>query len=172
MSSRSEKIQTLIDSGRLAERVGKRILTATGCWVNGKIVKGTGYGQENFQTNGKQLNIMWHRACWMTSHGMIPEGVNVLHRDNLCNRRDCGNPEHLYLGSQADNMLDKAIKGSVKGELHGMSKLTEAQVLQIFKRSQSGEKHRLIAADHKITRENVGAIARGISWSWLTAKEI
>ena len=59
-----------------------------------------GYGQ----SNGK----LAHRTAWETAHGPIPDGIEVLHS---CDNPPCHNPEHLFLGTQADNMADMDAKG-------------------------------------------------------------
>jgi hypothetical protein len=48
-----------------------------------------------------------HRAAWMAQHGPIPTGLFVLHR---CDVRTCINQDHLFLGTQKDNMADLAAK--------------------------------------------------------------
>jgi hypothetical protein len=45
------------------------------------------------------------RAFWMLSHGLVPLGAQVLHR---CDNSFCVNPEHLYLGTNADNRKDQS----------------------------------------------------------------
>lgn len=49
-----------------------------------------------------------HRVAWTLLVGPIPAGRNVLHR---CDNPPCGNPDHLFLGSQSDNMRDAWNKG-------------------------------------------------------------
>lgn len=49
-----------------------------------------------------------HRAAWEQAFGPVPEGLQVLHR---CDVRKCINPEHLFLGTNQDNMDDKTRKG-------------------------------------------------------------
>lgn len=63
---------------------------------NGKA--GT-YG--NFYYQGKVNHL--HRLSYMLEHGEIPIGKNVLH---LCNRKECSEVSHLYLGTQVENMKD------------------------------------------------------------------
>jgi len=55
---------------------------------------------------------MWlaHRASWIIHRGLIG-GFNVLHK---CDTPSCVNPDHLFLGSQAENVMDSVRKGRHK----------------------------------------------------------
>lgn len=75
-----------------------------GCWIWLGHLDGKGYGQ--FVRNGKRIGA--HRAAWEDHNGQpIPEGAMVCHS---CDTPSCVNPDHLFLGSQLDNMRDAAAK--------------------------------------------------------------
>jgi hypothetical protein len=64
----------------------------------------TGYGCVKW----KSKNTYSHRVAWELSNGEIPDGFHVCHHcDNPC----CINPDHLFLGTVADNMHDRDAKG-------------------------------------------------------------
>jgi hypothetical protein len=71
----------------------------TGCHLWTGTEKG-GYGQ---------IAICARRLAWELANGPIPRGMQVLHR---CDEPRCCNPDHLFLGTQAENMADMRRKGS------------------------------------------------------------
>lgn len=78
----------------------------SGCWLwIRRYTRGMGYG--SFQIN-RQKNVRAHRHSWEIHKGPIPAKTHVLHR---CDVPSCVNPDHLFLGTAKDNMLDKAAKG-------------------------------------------------------------
>lgn len=78
--------------------------TKTGCWeCTSHAPAGKGYPY--IQRNYKNTHIA--RYIWEKYKGTIPEELQVLHK---CDNRMCVNPSHLYLGTNADNMRDKAIR--------------------------------------------------------------
>ena len=93
----------------LAERMRvKTETTKSGCWEWLGAVNNCGYGVVTFRRNGKATTTSAHRKYWELTKGHIPEGMQVNHR---CDNRLCINPDHMFLGSQLDNIHDMREKG-------------------------------------------------------------
>lgn len=75
----------------------------SGCHIWQKPPNSNGYGQLRI----KQKTTSAHRLSWAARHGRIPAGMVVCHR---CDEKLCINPDHLFLGSQGDNMADLKAK--------------------------------------------------------------
>jgi hypothetical protein len=97
----------------------------SGCWLWTGDLGRNGYARFN--------NHLANRIAWSLFRGAIPKGMCVCHR---CDVRQCVNPEHLFLGTHAENMRDMGDKGrartpQVRGERNPRAKLTEADVIAI-----------------------------------------
>lgn len=106
-----------------------------------------------------------HRLAYALSVGDIPVGMVVCHR---CDNGLCVNPDHLFLGSQSDNVNDmEAKERSVhpRGEAHGRAKLTSAQVLLIRDAHASGQSGRSLARAYGVTKTNIAAIVKRQIWA-------
>lgn len=109
--------------------------------------------------NGK--NQYAHRVSYTLYKGPIPEGLCVCH---TCDERSCVNPEHLWLGTDADNVRDCKNKGRrvyLTGEAHGLSKLNDAQVQEIRSKIAAGQTQTQVAEEYGITQAYVSKIYRG-----------
>lgn len=86
-----------------------------GCWIwTGALT--SGYGSLRIGGRKGQA-VLAHRLSWEFHRGPIPEELYVLHNcpDNRHDRRCC-NPDHLFLGTHEDNMVDAARKGRMGKE--------------------------------------------------------
>ena len=103
--------------------------------------------------------IRAHRLSYELFNGPIPFGMCVLHK---CDVKICTNPEHLFLGTEADNAKDKVAKNrQAKGESHGMAKLTEKQVQDIREDTRT---LREIGKDFGISQTHASAIKSRKVW--------
>lgn len=80
-----------------------RVDPLSGCHIWQASTKPNGYGQLTF----RMRRVMAHRVAWIARHGPIRPGLEVCHR---CDERRCCNPDHLYLGSHAENMAEMKTK--------------------------------------------------------------
>jgi hypothetical protein len=139
----------------IEERLHARLLPVdpvTGCieWVGSRT--GDGYG--NMRIEGRI--ILAHRLAYELKHGPIPDGMCVLHG---CDNPPCCNVDHLFLGTNKDNVDDKLSKG------RSGFKLTESDIRSIKKRLNKREPQESIAKDFGVSKSNVSLISRGKAWA-------
>jgi hypothetical protein len=80
-----------------------------GCWLWKAGRYSNGYGLFYVcRVNGRQLNVQAHRLAYLLANGELPHVLVVRHR---CDTPACVNPDHLVLGSQADNINDAHQQG-------------------------------------------------------------
>lgn len=143
----------------------------SGCWLWTGGLQGGGYG---CAWDGRRK---WpaHRLAYEIAHGPIPHGLVVCHR---CDVRTCINPNHLFLGTQRDNIRDAVAKGRIatglrqgkhtkpqsrsRGEKNGAARLTWGAVLAI---RSDGRSQRAIARDFGVAQSTISAVKRGQNWS-------
>lgn len=87
------------------ERFWSKVDFSYECWV-WTGTKAGGYGR--FYLNRRMMPA--HRYSWTETSGPIPDGLMVLHK---CDNPSCVRPDHLFLGTQSDNMLDASAKNRI-----------------------------------------------------------
>jgi len=138
----------------------------SGCWLwlGNRLTRGTwGYGLVNIRRGGRKTTTSAHRAAYELWVGPVPEGAKVLHR---CDVTICVNPEHLFLGTQKDNVQDcmkKNRRATECGEDWPTSKLTWDQVEQIRISSDTVSD---LARQFGVWPNNIKSIRNGTAWRW------
>lgn len=121
----------------------------------------TGYGR--FYLNGKWWTA--HRASWTIHNGPIPAGLLVLHK---CDNKSCVNPEHLFVGTQRDNVLDMFKKRRhkiLKGSLNPNAKLDESKVIQIRSLYENGGiSYAKLGRKFKVSPKLIELVVKKIAW--------
>lgn len=151
----------------LAERFWSKVLKTETCWLWQRQVNNKGYGCLSMYRadKGRHYPTYAHRVAWSLTNGPIPDGLNVLHH---CDTPACVNPDHLFLGSQRDNMRDCRDKGRLNLTIRmktANSHLTEHQVREIRIDTRP---HRVIAAVYGLKdRNTVWKIKHRRTWAWV-----
>lgn len=87
-----------------------------------------GYGQVKSKIDAPNPKLA-HRVSYEHHFGPIPDGLIVRHK---CDNPPCINPDHLELGTSADNARDRKLRGrGATGEKSGMAKLSDADVIKL-----------------------------------------
>lgn len=139
-----------------------RVDKTDSCWLWAGPKFWTGYGQ--VAVDG--YPHLTHRRAWEMTHGPIPDGLCVCHH---CDVRACVRPEHLFLGTHAENNLDMRTKGrsrTVRGEEHPNTRLTEADVVGILNLAREGSMtQRAIAHQYGLSYMAVSNIVNRRRWA-------
>jgi hypothetical protein len=132
----------------------------TDCWIYTGAINMYGYGHISL----KRKTYLAHRVSYSLFAGPIPQGMCVCHK---CDRPACINPIHLWLGTNADNVRDRNLKGRNRcavGEKQWASKLTDIKVKAIRILYANGISVEDLASMFEISRSRAHTVARGACW--------
>lgn len=149
-------------------RVKKTADASCWIWVGARLTNGYG----TLRVNGRQVKA--HRFSYQLAYGET-HGLHVLHK---CDNPPCVRPDHLFLGTDADNVHDCIAKGrnrlpdpkmAPKGEKNGSAKLTAIQVREIRTRySSGGVSLATLGREYGVFHSNIQAIVNRRSWRHVT----
>jgi hypothetical protein len=168
-------------------RFWRHVNKTPACWLwtgarTGGQIGGSGGRYGSFIVRvGPHKGRYAHRFSWRLHRGAIPEGLVICH---TCDNPLCVNPEHMFLGTMAENNADMRAKGrQARGERHGMRKhphrrargerqgnarLTEADVHAIRQLyATGGITQKVLGQQFGVSREHVRDIVRGKRWTHL-----
>jgi hypothetical protein len=151
----------------------------TACWEwKGVISK---YGKVWLNVDDGRKRFAAHRISYYLTNKVDPKQLMVCHK---CDNMKCCNPNHLFIGTGQDNVLDMIKKGRdckgiylnafqknspeliPRGESNGLSKLTNGQVLGIRKDYNNGKISQLkLGNKYGVSRGAVYAIIHRITWN-------
>lgn len=136
---------------------------AGGCWEWKGLLTKSGYG--NLRWDGR--GWLAHRLAWTLARGPVPSHLFVCHH---CDNPKCCNPEHLFIGTQTDNMHDMFAKGrriAARGERASKAKLTASEVRQMRADFAGGERQTDLSQKYGMSKGAVSAIVHGRHWKHL-----
>lgn len=162
----------------LSERFWSRVDKTDDCWNWTGPKTADGYGR--LYREGKTIRA--HRLSYEMHHGPVPSGLIVCHR---CDNPSCVNPDHLFVGTGAENIADCEAKGRrnvparsgdfhwtkrrpdrvAKGQVFSRSEITDELVRRLRARyAEGGITQRELAAQHGISHKNLSLILAGKTW--------
>lgn len=132
------------------------------CWEWTRAMTQLGYGV--VRMDGR--NFFVHRIAFFLTHGPFPNALKICHK---CDNPKCCNPDHLFLGTQADNLHDmfrKDRRPAAKGVGTAAAKLNDAIVREIRERyAKGGVTHRKLASEYGIAYSGIFGIVNRITWA-------
>lgn len=138
------------------------------CWEWHKNNDRNGYGRVQDRKTTKEAWKYYavHRKSFEVFKGEIPKGLFVLH---TCDNPKCYNPDHLWIGTQKDNMADCKVKGRhknaiLRGTQCHKAKLSEDDVREIRRMASKGMRECEIVEYFPVNDRSIGMIIRKETW--------
>jgi hypothetical protein len=131
------------------------------CWEWVGDLNKYGYGDLRAKIHGARTA---HRIAWTLKKGPIPEGMFICH---ICDNRRCCNPDHLFLGTPADNTADMIRKGRHHKRTSvgtPTAKLTEDMVRDIRTKYVDGVHIRQLSIDYSVNIRTIKDVVEHKTW--------
>lgn len=137
------------------ERFWEKVEKGPGCWRWTGATRGGDYGV--FRVGGRDVPMVQaHRVAYELEKGPIPDGQVVCHR---CDNPACVRPDHLFAGSQSENIRDQLKKGRHRSQRHRYpSRLSDEQIKAIQASSLSQAS---LGRRYGVSRSYIGLIKQG-----------
>lgn len=145
----------------LKERFFLYVEQGEACWT--WIGATDRYGRGRFRNPGG--TCVAPRLAWEFENGPVPEGLRVLHS---CDNPNCVNPDHLWIGTQRDNLDDMRKKNRhhhppvMFGESNPFSKLTKDNVIEI--RASTNKTNVELGARFNVHPNTISYVRSGKTW--------
>lgn len=141
----------------IIEAFWKKVRRTPTCWIWVGAKFSHGYGKCHPSYGSQQA----HRSAWILTFGKIPRGLFVCHH---CDVKDCVNPKHLFLGTNADNRIDALRKGRVRvarGFQLPHTRLSTFEVRRIIQLYSEGLSQSEIARRFSVGQPYVSSLVNG-----------
>lgn len=143
----------------------RRIKAMSDCIIWQGVPDHGGYGRTYVDGVKRQA----HRVAYCAHHGLSIYEISGKVVRHTCDNPICINPDHLLIGTHADNVRDKVSRGRQArqlGEDHGGSKLKSEQVIEIRKKHASGSiSERSLAKEYGVSQKTIWGIVNRKRWS-------
>ena len=149
-----------VNAGKTAVEAFHRsyVISQSGCWEWVKKKFRNGYGC--FYCRGRYL--LAHRVAYEAYYGEEPLDMVVMHS---CDNPGCVNPQHLSLGTHADNARDMLSKGRgnpARGSRNPRYKLSDDDIKTIIARRNNGELCKDLAVEFGVSGKTISVVSRGV----------
>ena len=160
-----------------------KIDPSSNCWLWTKRQTPTGYGRFGISRDARRMSVRAHRLAYAMSKGSFQNEMNICH---TCDTPLCVNPQHLFCGTQHDNIQDMIQKGrkftgpfakgrkftrpftysrTMSGEKNPRAMLNEQSVKII---AFSNEPIAVLAKRYGVSLTTIGHVRGGRSWGHVT----
>lgn len=125
------------------DRFWNKVNKTNTCWLWTAGKTNTGYGRFNYLNKTRA-----HQVSWILKHGLIPNGLQINHKEDICSNKHCINPEHLYLGTQKQNVEDMA-----RNKNHGQQKKNHCKNGHEFTLENTGYSNKTTKTQQRYCKE-------------------